>query len=57
MICTKSFDILCLNLADHFLSDTPEQWRGMHRQELAQAIQNTIEDYIDREVYGGREPE
>lgn len=54
-VTTKTFDTKCLELSDHFLDETPEKWRGMHRVELARAIQEAVEDYIDREVYGGRE--
>lgn len=54
---TKTFDAKCLDLADHFLADTPETWRGMHRQELAFAIQERIEDYLRiAEDYGYDQP-
>lgn len=42
----KTADSRCFDLADYFLADSPEAWRGMHRQELALAIQEAVEDYF-----------
>ena len=42
----KGYDPQCERLADFFLSDEPELHSAEGVKELAQAIQNTIEDYI-----------
>ena len=45
-VTSRGIDPACFDLADHFLSESPEAWRGMHRQELAGAIQQAVEDYF-----------
>ena len=46
IVQSRGVDPACFVLADHFLTDSPEAWRGMHRQELAYAIQQAVEDYF-----------
>ena len=42
-----SYDTKCFDLADAFLADQPELNRIEDREMLAQAIQTTIEDWIN----------
>ena len=50
MLTKKTYDIMCYNLAEHFLLDfdrsTPDQM-----VELAQHIQDAIEDYVAENIH------
>jgi hypothetical protein len=43
------FDTKCKELAEAFLEDTPHLWTDKRSNELAAAIQTTVEDYISTE--------
>ncbi len=45
----KTYDSKCADLADHFLQDETHLWTDRRVEELALAIQQTIEDYITHE--------
>jgi hypothetical protein len=42
------FDVKCRQLADQFLEDEPELDTEKNANDLAQQIQNTIEDFISQ---------
>jgi hypothetical protein len=44
-----SYDSKCFDLADTFLQDHPHLWTGRRIGELAQVIQDAIEDYFTTE--------
>ena len=46
-----TYDSRCYELAELFLSDTPQLATAAHKHQLALAIQQAIEDYI-----AGHEP-
>jgi hypothetical protein len=43
----KTYDTKCYELADFFFDDEPEKRTRYRVQELAEAIQQTIEDYFE----------
>jgi hypothetical protein len=43
----KTFDIKCLELAQHFLGDEPDMNTSAARTTLAQTIQQAVEDEIE----------
>jgi hypothetical protein len=42
----KSFDAKCYELAEYFMREPPSKWRDEDRNELAELIQSTIEDFL-----------
>lgn len=48
-MAVKTYDPKCEDLADHFLHDVPHLWNDRRQQELALAIQQAVEDYIEGE--------
>jgi len=48
------YDPKCYELAKEFLEDEPEMQTDDHRAELAQRIQDVIEDYIAEVKEGGK---
>ena len=42
----KTFDSKCADLADHFMSDAPDEYSEKDRHELACEIQQAVEDWF-----------
>jgi hypothetical protein len=49
MRCKHAFDEKCFELAEYFMSEPDGRWNGQDMNELAQLIQETIEDFLRAE--------
>jgi hypothetical protein len=45
----KSFDEKCYELAEYFMDEPVGKWNDADRSELAELIQQTIEDFMHEE--------